>query len=240
MDAPAVVPYDPRWPDLFELLRGRADAALADLPHVTEHVGSTAVPGLLAKPIIDLDVVVPDEHAVRPAIAALSAAGWRHEGDLGITGREAFLPPADVVYHHLYLVVAGSQAHRDHIDLRDFLRAHPGQAARYGELKRRLAVLLPTDRQSYASGKAEMITDMLREARRPPRLPVQPAVSPSPAWLLIPLRTWRTSVTADTSSRNPAVLGACRGTQDHIIVGCSTPYRGYDDTQSGRSDRCDT
>ena len=50
MDAPAVVPYDPRWPGLFEMLRDRADAALAGVPHVTEHVGSTAVPGLAAKP----------------------------------------------------------------------------------------------------------------------------------------------------------------------------------------------
>jgi GrpB-like predicted nucleotidyltransferase (UPF0157 family) len=167
VDAPAVVvAYDPYWPVVFELLRARADAALADVPHVTEHVGSTAVPGLAAKPIIDMDVVVPGERGVRPAIAALSAAGWRHEGDLGIPGREALRPPPDAVYHHLYVVVAGSQAHRDHIDLRDFLRAHPGQTARYGQLKHYLAGLLTTDRPGYVNGKTEMITELLREARR--------------------------------------------------------------------------
>ena len=128
MDAPAVVvAYDPRWPVVFELLRARADTALAEVPHVTEHVGSTAVPGLASKPIIDMDVVVADKRAVRPAIAALSAAGWRHEGDLGVPGQEAMRPPPDAAYHHLYVVVAGSQAHRDRIDLRDFLRAHPGR-----------------------------------------------------------------------------------------------------------------
>jgi GrpB-like predicted nucleotidyltransferase (UPF0157 family) len=121
-------------------------AALAGIAHVTEHVGSTAVPGLDAKPIIDIDVVVPDPAVAGPAIEALTAAGWQHQGDLGIAGREAFLPPADVVYHHLYVVVADSQAHRDHTDLRDFLRAYPGHAARYGELKHRLAGLLRTDR----------------------------------------------------------------------------------------------
>jgi GrpB-like predicted nucleotidyltransferase (UPF0157 family) len=63
-------------------------------------------------------------------------------------------------------VVAGSQPHRDHIELRDFLRTHPVQAARYGSLKRQLAVLLPTDRSAYADGKAEMISDLLRQARR--------------------------------------------------------------------------
>ena len=167
MDAPpVVVAYDPQWPAVFELLRARADAALADVPHMTEHVGSTAVPGLASKPIIDMDVVVPAERAVWPALAALSAAGWRHEGDLGIPGREALRPPPDAVYHHLYVVVAGSQAHRDHIDLRDFLRAHPGHAARYGQLKHRLAGLLETNRPGYVSGKAEMITELLREARR--------------------------------------------------------------------------
>jgi GrpB-like predicted nucleotidyltransferase (UPF0157 family) len=167
VDVPAVVAaYDPGWPALFRELRDRVDGALAGIAHVTEHVGSTAVPGLDAKPIIDLDVVVPDDAAAAAAVRALAAAGWRHQGDLGITGREAFLPPADAVYHHLYAVVAGSQPHRDHIDLRDFLRAHPVHAARYGSLKRRLAVLLETDRSAYSDGKAEMISDLLRQARR--------------------------------------------------------------------------
>jgi GrpB-like predicted nucleotidyltransferase (UPF0157 family) len=166
MDVPAVVvAYDPGWPGLFRELRDRVDAVLAGVAHVTEHVGSTAVPGLDAKPVIDLDVVVPDGAAVASAIGALAAAGWRHQGDLGVTGREAFRPPADAVYHHLYVVVAGSQPHRDHVDLRDFLRVHPGQAARYGKLKRRLAGLLATDRRAYSEGKAEMIAGFLRQAR---------------------------------------------------------------------------
>jgi GrpB-like predicted nucleotidyltransferase (UPF0157 family) len=165
VDVPAVVvAYDPRWPATFETLRDRADAALADVPHVTEHVGSTAVPGLAAKPIIDLDVVVPAD-AIGPAIRALQAAGWQHQGNLGINGREAFLPPAGAIYHHLYVVVADSQPHRDHIDLRDFLRAHPAHAARYSDLKLHLAALLKTDRAAYSDGKAEMITDFLRQAR---------------------------------------------------------------------------
>jgi GrpB-like predicted nucleotidyltransferase (UPF0157 family) len=167
MRVPSVVAaYDPGWPELFRQLRDRVDAALAEVAHVTEHVGSTAVPGLDAKPVIDIDVVVPDAATVGATILALAAAGWQHEGDLGVAGRESFLPPPDAPYHHLYVVVAGGQSHRDHIDLRDFLRAHPGQAARYGNLKRRLAVLLKTDRPAYTDGKAEMISDFLRQARR--------------------------------------------------------------------------
>jgi GrpB-like predicted nucleotidyltransferase (UPF0157 family) len=167
VDVPAVVvAYDPGWPGMFQRLRDRIDAALTGVAHVTEHVGSTAVPGLAAKPVIDIDVVVPDQSAVKAVIEALAAAGWQHQGDLGITGREAFWPPADAIYHHLYVVVARSQPHRDHLDFRDFLRAHPGQASRYGELKRQLAVLLATDREAYVQGKAEMITGFLRLARR--------------------------------------------------------------------------
>ena len=77
--------------------------------------------------------------------SGVAAAGWRHQGDLGIKGREALRQQADAVYHGLYCVVAGSQPHRDHVDLRDFLRAHPGQAARYADLKHRLAGLLAAD-----------------------------------------------------------------------------------------------
>jgi GrpB-like predicted nucleotidyltransferase (UPF0157 family) len=177
MEVPAVVTeYDSRWPEVFERLRDRLDAALVGVAHVIEHVGSTAVPGLAAKPIIDLDIVVNDEAAVGPAIKALGAAGWQHEGDLGIKGREAFRPPEDAAYHHLYLVVAESPPHRDHIDLRDFLRTHPGHAARYAALKRQLAALLKTDREAYVAGKHEMITEFLRLARSKGTTPPIPGI----------------------------------------------------------------
>jgi len=161
-----VVAYDPQWPRQFERLRSQVDAALAGVGHVTVHVGSTAVPGLDAKPIIDLGVVVADQAAVAAAIGALAAAGWQHEGALGVPGRDAFRPPASTIYHHLYVVTDGSQAHRDHVDLRDFLRAHPGQAARYAKLKHQLAALLRTDRTAYATGKADLIAELLTEARQ--------------------------------------------------------------------------
>ncbi len=167
MDAPAVVvAYDQRWPQLFESLRARVDAVLGGIPHVTVHVGSTAVPGLDAKPIIDLDVVVPGPAVVADTVAALAGAGWRHEGDLGIAGREAFRPPPSAAYHHLYVVTEHSQAYRDHLDLRDYLRSHPAEAARYAALKRKLAPLLQADREAYLSGKAGLIAELLSAARR--------------------------------------------------------------------------
>jgi GrpB-like predicted nucleotidyltransferase (UPF0157 family) len=161
-----VVAYDPLWPQQFERLRGQVDVALAGVRHVTVHIGSTAVSGLAAKPIIDLDAVVADRAGVAAAIGALTAAGWRHEGDLGIPGRDAFHPRSGEVYHHLYVVVDGGPAYRDHVDLRDFLRGHPAQAARYAALKRQLAPLLETDRIAYVQGKADLIAELLRQARR--------------------------------------------------------------------------
>ncbi len=175
MRAPAaVVPYDPLWPGQFESLRALADAALGEIPHVTEHVGSTAVPGLDAKPIIDIDVVVYTADKAGPAVDALIRAGWQHERDLGIAGREAFAPPAELTYHHLYIVVAGSTPHRDHLDLRDFLRAHPDEAARYARRKRALAGLLAVDWAAYTDGKADLIAELLRHARARPEGPANP------------------------------------------------------------------
>jgi GrpB-like predicted nucleotidyltransferase (UPF0157 family) len=162
-----VVPYDSRWPELFVSLRRRVDAALSAVPHETIHVGSTAVPNLAAKPIIDLDIVVPDQSLIVPAIAALAAVGWRHSGDQGIPGREAFETVPDLAYHHLYLVVAGSSAYHDHVDLRDYLRRHPAECERYAALKLTLTPLLATDREAYVAGKADLIGEMLKIARQP-------------------------------------------------------------------------
>lgn len=155
-----VVDYDERWPVWFAAVRSALPPGL-----VVEHVGSTAVPGVAAKPIIDVDVVVASVDDVAPAVAALVAAGWQHEGDLGIPGREAFEPRADLPPHHLYVVVRDSAAHLDHVDLRDYLRTHPSDARRYGALKRELAPLLSEDREAYLAGKSDLVAELLAAAR---------------------------------------------------------------------------
>lgn len=160
-----VVDYDPRWPLWFAEVRDRLTPYLSELSHRIEHVGSTAVPGLAAKPIIDVDIVVPTAELVPAAIARLAAAGYRHEGDQGIQGREAFaLPPDAVHYHHLYVVVDGNKAFRDHIALRDHLRANAADRERYAERKRELAHLLTTDRTAYVSGKGALVEELIARA----------------------------------------------------------------------------
>jgi len=163
-----VVEYDPRWPVWFAEIRARLTPYLTELPHQIEHVGSTAVPGLAAKPIIDVDVVVPTAELVPAAIAALTAAGYQHEGDLGVPGREAFaLPPNTVRYHHLYLVVEGNKAHQDHTVLRDHLRTDPADRERYAARKRELAHLLTTDRAAYVDGKSALVEELILRAAQP-------------------------------------------------------------------------
>lgn len=169
MDPPAVVTdYDPSWPTAFERIRSRVEPAVSDLHAHLEHVGSTAVPGLAAKPIIDVDVVVQDVTHVRLVIELLREIGYVHQGDLGVTGREAFHPPPQGPYHHLYVVVEGSPPYRDHVDLRDYLCRHPHEARRYSLRKREIAHLLAIDREAYVRGKSEIIEQMLARARRPP------------------------------------------------------------------------
>lgn len=156
--------YDPGWPQLFAELRERIARALGGLVIAIEHVGSTSVPNLAAKPIIDVDVVVRRED-VAAATAILEQNGYRHEGDLGIKGREAFRWTARVPEHHLYLCPEGSEALERHITVRNYLRAHPEVAREYGELKRQLAAQYRDDRTKYQEAKAEFVEQMFKKAK---------------------------------------------------------------------------
>jgi GrpB-like predicted nucleotidyltransferase (UPF0157 family) len=160
-----VVDYDDRWPTHFEIIRDVVWPAVAAQAMSIEHVGSTAVPGLAAKPVIDVDVVVEDERLVAPVIRSLEGLGYEHQGDLGIRGREAFSILPDVPEHHLYVVVFDSRAHRDHVDFRDYLRGNAAAVEAYAAEKRRLAHLLGSDRDAYVEGKSWLVHDLLRAAR---------------------------------------------------------------------------
>src|ERR1700677_1324327 len=115
--------YDPAWPEAFSKLAARVKAALNSLAVTVEHIGSTAVPGLAAKPIIDLDVVLASAADLPEAIRLLATIGYVHEGDLGIPGREAFRSPPGEPRHHLYLLATGAAELRRHLAFRDALRA---------------------------------------------------------------------------------------------------------------------
>jgi GrpB-like predicted nucleotidyltransferase (UPF0157 family) len=158
-----VVDYDPVWPRIFEALRERVRAALGGLAVAVEHVGSTAVPGLGAKPIIDLDVVVAATD-VPEAIRRLAGIGYKHQGDLGISGRDAFEPPPDAPPHHLYLCPPDGAELRRHLLFRDYLRTHPEAAREYEALKRSLTERLAGDREAYTEAKTGFIARILEQA----------------------------------------------------------------------------
>jgi GrpB-like predicted nucleotidyltransferase (UPF0157 family) len=159
-----IVDYDPHWPELFEELRASVSAALGDLVIVVEHVGSTAVPGLAAKPIIDMDLVVPAASDIREAIVRLATLGYIHRGDLGIPGREAFISPAATPKHHLYVCARDSGELRRHRSFRDYLLTHPDDARAYAEIKKAAALRFADDRAGYTEAKTSFVKAILQRA----------------------------------------------------------------------------
>jgi GrpB-like predicted nucleotidyltransferase (UPF0157 family) len=158
-----VVDYDAAWAATFVALRRPIWEAVQDVALAIEHVGSTAVPGLAAKPVIDMDIVVQSHSALRRVIERLGALGYAHRGNLGIEGREAFERPPGSSPHHLYACVAGSTALRNHLHVRDWLRTHPHAAAAYGALKKELAARFRDDIDAYVEGKTRFLLEILRE-----------------------------------------------------------------------------
>lgn len=164
MGSIVVVDYDPSWPATFERLRQRIWPAVSDVATAVEHVGSTSVPGLAAKPVIDMTMAVPAASDVPVAIGRLAALDYIHRGNLGVDGRAAFQSPGMLPRHHLYLCPHDSLAFRNHVSVRDYLRAHPEAATRYGELKRRLARQHAEDSEAYVAGKTDFLLEILGAA----------------------------------------------------------------------------
>src|SRR5262245_9247929 len=172
----AVVPYDPAWPELFRREKEHLLSCLpADLVRRVEHFGSTAVPGLAAKPVIDMLVEVADLDATRALIApVLEAQGydyfWRPtRGEGGPPFYAWFIkrdPASGLRTHHIHMVEASFREHWDRLLFRDYLIAHPQAAQEYQELKLRLASAFPNDRVAYTEGKAEFVVRVTEEARR--------------------------------------------------------------------------
>lgn len=125
-------------------------------------MGSTSVPGLAAKPVLDIDVVV-ESGDVPAAIAALESVGYVHRGDLGVAGREAFFAP-DEPRRHVYVCTAGTVNVRNHLAVRDVLRSQPGLRDAYADVKRALAADPEMDIDTYVAGKSVVLQQVLEES----------------------------------------------------------------------------
>jgi GrpB-like predicted nucleotidyltransferase (UPF0157 family) len=165
MTTPIIIEeYDPQWPQRFDSIRSRIAAVLGSFATTIEHIGSTAVPGLAAKPIIDVDVLLESAEDLPQVIARLKAIGYEHRGTLGIPGRDSFKAPQHDIHHHLYVCSAPDTEFFRHVAFRDWLRAHPKDAEDYARLKRSLAGKFSVDRETYTQGKADFIQEILRRA----------------------------------------------------------------------------
>jgi len=156
--------YDPQWPILFEELRVKFSELLGNMVSAIEHVGSTSVPGLAAKPIIDLDVLLASAAYFPETIRRLATLGYEHQGDLGIAGREAFRTPPTLFAHHLYVCLPNCEEFRRHILLRNYLRSHPAEVSAYSNLKWSLFATFANDRADYIQGKAAFVEHLVQRA----------------------------------------------------------------------------
>ncbi len=159
-----VLPYDSAWKTAFEDIRAKLDAALGNLAIGIEHVGSTSVVGMSAKPIIDIDVVIPDYTVFDAVAQKLAQIGYTHEGDLGIKDREAFkyTDKPHLQKHHLYVCPQNSAELHRHITFRDFLRGNPDAVKTYSTVKETAAKLYPDDIDGYIKYKSPCIEELYR------------------------------------------------------------------------------
>ena len=157
-----VLPYDSAWKTAFEEIRKEIEEAVGDLIVGMEHVGSTSVEGLSAKPCIDLDVIIPDYTVFDNVVDRLKVIGYFHEGDLGIPGREAFRYSGKphLQNHHLYVCPKDSVELHRHITFRNFLRNHPEAVKKYSAVKETAARLFPDDIDRYMAYKAPCIQEL--------------------------------------------------------------------------------
>jgi GrpB-like predicted nucleotidyltransferase (UPF0157 family) len=161
-----VVPHNPRWRDEFEAEAERVAAALGETVVAVHHIGSTAIPGIYAKPVIDLLIEVRDITAVDSRSSAMRSLGYEALGEYGIPGRRYFRKDSleGIRTHQIHTFEAGSAEAKRHLAFRDYLTAHPAEAQKYSELKRKLAKRHAHDIDKYMDGKDGFIKETDRRA----------------------------------------------------------------------------
>lgn len=160
-----VVDYCEQWPAEYEKEAAQIKRILGGELVAIHHIGSTAVKGLAAKPVIDIMPVVRNIAMVDGRQAAFEALGYECMGEFGIPGRRYFRKGGEHRTHQIHIFESSNQ--KDivrHLAVRDYLRAHPEQTRAYGELKRSLAQKYPEDIESYCDGKDAFVKQMEKEA----------------------------------------------------------------------------
>ena len=160
-----LLPYNPEWKDEFDKLKSFFTESIGEYIIGVEHIGSTSIEGLIAKPIIDLDIVI-DSYDVFPEIVSkLGELGFVHRGDLGIKDREAFKRKADDEFmnYHMYVCPKDSKAHLEHIKFRDYLRTNSNVTEAYALLKKKAIEDCEGNRETYTNLKSDFVNGVLKE-----------------------------------------------------------------------------
>lgn len=162
--------YNPNWPQKFAELKYELDLALVGLVYQIEHVGSTAVPDLDAKPILDLDIIYQENAEFEKIRSALLQIGYFHNGDQGIEKREVFKRRGtiinsvlDLIPHHLYVCLQGSKGLERHLLSRNYLRKHEWAREKYQQMKYEIAEQVGQDKKRYAELKELTVNDFIDE-----------------------------------------------------------------------------
>jgi GrpB-like predicted nucleotidyltransferase (UPF0157 family) len=159
-----LAPYNAGWVQVYEAERARIEAAIGTHILEVQHVGSTSIPGIAAKPIVDIAVGVASFEGARVCIAPMEALGYTYRGENGIPGRHYFTRGDPTLYHvHMHEIT--SRAWGNLVLFRDYLLEHPEEAQAYWALKERLAGQHCHDRRAYTDGKAAFIERILDQAR---------------------------------------------------------------------------
>jgi GrpB-like predicted nucleotidyltransferase (UPF0157 family) len=156
--------YNPDWVKWYEDIKSRVWPNVSSDAIAIEHVGSTSVKGLVAKPIIDIDIIAKDQKRISSCINSLEKLGYKHRGNLGVEGREAFYNPEKVSHdHHLYVCLEGCDSLLNHLTLRDHLIRNSDDVSKYSKLKMDLAQKYSHDIDAYIEGKTSFIIDVLSQ-----------------------------------------------------------------------------
>ena len=163
-----LAPPSAAWAEAFEREASAIADALSGLPMELHHIGSTAIPGIVAKPVIDMLGIVPALDALDARAQRLAALGYEALGEYGIPGRRYFRKdaPDGARTHQLHAFAVGSPEIQRHLDFRDYLRVFPAEAAAYAALKQGLAGSCGSDMRAYGDGKTEFIRAVERRAAR--------------------------------------------------------------------------
>lgn len=159
-----VCSYQEKWPVLFQEEAERLSQLFGNELIAIHHIGSTSVPGLKAKPIIDILPVVKDISVVDRYNEEMQSLGYEPKGEFGLPGRRFFQKGGNNRTHHVHMFQDGNDEITRHLAFRDFLKSHPHIRKTYGELKESLAKQFPLDMESYINGKNAFVKEIERKA----------------------------------------------------------------------------